>query len=256
MHYDPQMYFQGNPLDTSSCKNISKLYPETQLSRVRFAKRFIRPHHTVADICCGSAFASQLMEYKAYLGVDHPEVISLIKKDSKYNDSKTAFIPFDFEDQKTDLDLGQKVDRILSFETIEHLNDPDRFLRHLNKNLKPEGLLILSTPNNHYGNVPRYQDHIKEYSLAEIRKLLDESGFQILDEFVMGVPFGLIRQLLKGTGIKTHRHNYSEDRGRLSKLLDHLPLARSLYCSVFPSRITGIDIYQTGENMIVVASKR
>ena len=59
-----------------------------------------------------------------------------------------------------DLDFSDQFDVILVAEVIEHVAHPDRFLKALAKMLKPNGYIVLTTPNGEYfkNNLPRFSD--------------------------------------------------------------------------------------------------
>ena len=62
----------------------------------------------------------------------------------------------------------------VSFETIEHLSHPEKFLKELSRILKPGGRLVISTPNKdvyHHGQEAN-PFHISELTLAEFREIL------------------------------------------------------------------------------------
>ena len=63
------------------------------------------------------------------------------------------------------------IDTVVSFETIEHIEDYKQFLSEVKRVLKPEGTLVISSPNdlespegNHY--------HVHEFQFDELFKLL------------------------------------------------------------------------------------
>jgi len=74
----------------------------------------------------------------------------------------------------------RSVDVLVSFETVEHVAEPDQhaFLRECRRVLKPDGLLVISTPDKAvYSDRPRYQNeyHLKEFYLDEFTAFLSSS---------------------------------------------------------------------------------
>ncbi len=62
-------------------------------------------------------------------------------------------------------------DVVVSFETIEHLMEPDRFLREVIRVLHPDGVFLVSTPLN-VGEPYISPHHEIEYTLPQFRELL------------------------------------------------------------------------------------
>ncbi|UCD03246.1 MAG: class I SAM-dependent methyltransferase, partial [Candidatus Aenigmatarchaeota archaeon] len=250
-----ELFFEGDPLTEAHEKDMSRLASDMQISRARFANRYLSTDDVIADISCGSGYLSELLRFKTYYGVDHPEMVAMIADSGMHQRSSVVFVPHDFEDG-TDLSLSEEMDKIVSFETIEHLEDPERFLHNIGRNLRTGGQLILSTPNNPFNDPPRYSYHVREYSLKEMHSMLTDSGFDVTGSYTMGVPFELARRALESTHIKTYRADPSGERGTLSKVMDYVRPLRRLYCAVLPYSTLGINIGDSGSGMILVSSKR
>lgn len=96
--------------------------------------------------------------------------------------------------------LGQ-FDIVSSMEVIEHVNDPAVFISELKRHMKPDGLLLLSTPNRtpasriflveaaeRLGQVPRgTHDWDKFLTPDELTALLDNAGIEIVN--MQGIAF-------------------------------------------------------------------
>ncbi len=92
-------------------------------------------------------------------------------------------------------------DIVTSMEVIEHVNDPAVFIGELKRHLKPDGLLLLSTPNRtaasrlflveaaeRLGQVPRgTHDWDKFLTPEELTALLDDAGIEIVE--MQGIAF-------------------------------------------------------------------
>jgi 2-polyprenyl-3-methyl-5-hydroxy-6-metoxy-1,4-benzoquinol methylase len=71
-------------------------------------------------------------------------------------------------------------DLVISFEVIEHVAEPERFLCGIRRVLRPGGVAILSTPNglvSAANGVLSDPTHLREYTPEEFRSLLLCSGF-------------------------------------------------------------------------------
>lgn len=123
----------------------------------------------VLDIASGSGYGSAFLGTTAKLvyGVDiNADAIAYAKKN--YASKNVSFIKGD--GIKIPLE-DNAVDVVVSFETIEHIEDYKTFMKEVKRVLKDDGLLILSTPNdaefpesNHF--------HIYEFEHKELKELI------------------------------------------------------------------------------------
>lgn len=142
--------------------------------------RWSAPHvagKRALDIACGTGYGSVILAQagaRIVIGIDLSES-ALDYANRRYNEPNLAFcrasasdIPY--EDQSFDL--------VTSFETIEHLQDAERFLSELRRVLSPQGKLYLSTPNalvtQPIDGVPRNPYHVREFTPPELREALEK----------------------------------------------------------------------------------
>jgi ubiquinone/menaquinone biosynthesis C-methylase UbiE len=125
----------------------------------------------VLDIASGSGYGTQIIakNAKKVYGVDvSEESIAYAKEyfgapNIEYLVGGGEQIPLE----------DNSVDVVVSFETIEHIKDYEQFMAEVNRVLKPDGLLVLSTPNdlefaegNHF--------HLHEFTYEELKKLTEK----------------------------------------------------------------------------------
>jgi 2-polyprenyl-3-methyl-5-hydroxy-6-metoxy-1,4-benzoquinol methylase len=115
-------------------------------ARYKFALNYIG-QLGVADIACGLGYGSRILKEggaKAVVGVDSsPEAIAY----ARFNHQPLG-IRFEVADAtKTPLS-DSSVDIITSFETIEHVPNTTELLTEFIRILKPQGKLIVSSPND------------------------------------------------------------------------------------------------------------
>jgi 2-polyprenyl-3-methyl-5-hydroxy-6-metoxy-1,4-benzoquinol methylase len=102
---------------------------------------------------------------------------------------------------------AESFDIVLFCEILEHLiTDPVAAFSRIHSVLKPDGILIMTTPNaardinirrlaageNIYGPYSRHGilgRHNREYTIGELRELLPNLGFTIIDAFTKYVHF-------------------------------------------------------------------
>jgi len=129
----------------------------------------------VLDLACGEGYGSFLMAKVAgkVTGVD------VSAKAIRHANSSYAKRAKNLKFQKgnaIDLDLPDAAfDVVVSFETIEHLAEQSKMLAEIRRVLRPDGVLIISSPNRPiYSDVGRYQNefHVKELDFNELDALL------------------------------------------------------------------------------------
>ncbi len=88
-------------------------------------------------------------------------------------------------------DLGRQFDVIVAGELIEHLANPEGLLKSCKKHLKPDGKLIITTPNVwnilHLISVLLYKkvninsEHVLWHDETTLSQLLDRYGFKVIN---------------------------------------------------------------------------
>jgi glycosyltransferase involved in cell wall biosynthesis len=84
--------------------------------------------------------------------------------------------------QPADLDeFAGQFDTALCLNVLENVEDPRVTIRALRKTLKPGGNLLILVPQNPalYASIDRMLGHRRRFSLAELRRILEQEGFRI-----------------------------------------------------------------------------
>ena len=98
----------------------------------------------------------------------------------------------------TNFNLSQTFDVIVAGEIIEHLVNPAGFLACVKNHLKPEGVLVLTTPhaqgliyclqNLIFGRELENPDHVCFYTPRTLAVLMKKCGFEMLDAmYIIGM---------------------------------------------------------------------
>jgi 2-polyprenyl-3-methyl-5-hydroxy-6-metoxy-1,4-benzoquinol methylase len=123
------------------------MFQKSHYRRYEYAKQFLNKTDIVGDFACGTGYGTSMLSENAtekVIGIDINErVINKIKK--RYEDNKKVeFLTLNI----LDLPYKNYFDEIVSFETIEHLEEQD--IMHVFKRffeaLKPHAKMIFSTP--------------------------------------------------------------------------------------------------------------
>ncbi len=137
----------------------------------------------VLDVGCGQKPYEELFNCEQYIGLEYDSPQNRAVKKADYFYDGTTF-PFD----------GKEFDSAVMNEVLEHVFNPDQFLKELNRVLKDGANLLLTVPFV-------WDEHEQPYDYARyssfgIKHLLEKHGFEIL-EFRKSVDnIGVIFQLI------------------------------------------------------------
>jgi glycosyltransferase involved in cell wall biosynthesis len=106
----------------------------------------------VLDVACGEGYGSWLMRTRwgaaSVHGVDvSPAALAVAR--ARFDAPGITWVEMD-ADRLDAAVLGPPFDLVVSLETVEHVRDPDAFLRTLGSLLAPGGTLVVSCPNDHW----------------------------------------------------------------------------------------------------------
>ncbi len=127
-----------------------KILHDIQEIRIKYIQKSLNKYnlnnYKILDIGCGGGLISEAL---CKLGADVTgidfvkENIIAAKIHAKKNNLKINYLVKNFEKEK----IISKFDAIVIFEVLEHLNDWESFIKKIRKNLKKNGVLIISTIN-------------------------------------------------------------------------------------------------------------
>lgn len=138
----------------------------------------------VLDVACGSGFGSDIL-LKA--GAEQVDGVDVSSEAVKYATETYGQEKINFHCQSAD-DLpfsDDTFDVIVSFETIEHLEDEVRkkYLTEIVRVLAPDGIVLISTPNKQITTPwklkPNNPYHVLEYTEPLLVSELSEAGLEV-----------------------------------------------------------------------------
>jgi spore coat polysaccharide biosynthesis protein SpsF (cytidylyltransferase family) len=156
-------------VDTEQASKISNpLFESYEFARNQFGAK-----DCVLDIACGDGYGCRIMadHVGQVLGVDINE--PLIAANQQNNE--VANISYGVDDCfALSLENGA-VTGATAMELIEHLpvDQVDNFVKEVRRVVAPGGSFICSTPQNSHGDIPVVPWHVREYSVAELRAMLE-----------------------------------------------------------------------------------
>lgn len=142
----------------------------------RYHFSFLYAQGRVLDIACGVGYGTQMIakakkhEVTEVLGVDLDEETITYAKANYYH-PLVKYQQASAADRSLPKLLGQ-FDTIISFETLEHLQEEKQFLNNLYHLLKPGGTLIISTPFGQGRGKPTLEPfHVHQLTVQEFKEL-------------------------------------------------------------------------------------
>lgn len=112
------------------------------VARYRFARQFVSGRR-VLDVACGEGYGASGL---ARAGASHVIGVDLSPETCEHAHRRYGLDTLVGNAQAIPLP-DRTVDVVVSFETIEHVDDPSAFLQECTRVLDPPGLLVVSTPN-------------------------------------------------------------------------------------------------------------
>lgn len=154
------------------------------IGRYRFACQFIQPGDIVLDCACGVGYGSFILanstRLSKVLAIDKDKLAINYAKKYYLNDKIEYSIGDIFQDHYS----NHSFHCIIAFEIIEHVNGQllTNFLAH---KLRPDGLLIISTPNQTTTPFNRrdFPFHVCHYTSQELQQLLLNAGLEIVSKY-------------------------------------------------------------------------
>lgn len=206
--------------------------------RYAFAMELARGRH-VLDAASGEGYGAVLLARTAasVLGIDlAPEAVAHAQ--ARYGGPRLRFEQGDV--LRLDGIADASLDLVVSFETLEHLADHDALLAAFARVLKPEGLLVISTPDKHtYTDLAGHQNphHVRELYREEFEALLSRhfARHRLYGQRV--VTHSMLWRLDGGTGATTA---YTQDGEDVFGGMRALPMYHVAVCAKRGEALAGL----------------
>lgn len=203
------------------------------LHRYLFALQFCEGKQ-VLDVASGEGYGTFLLSTVAerVIGVDLSEATVLhartryVRRNLRYERASCTALPLD----------DASVDVVTSFETLEHVSEHEAFLGEIRRVLRPDGLLVISTPDKATYSGPGTEPnpfHVKELSTEEFLRMLRASFAQV----VSGVQKAATGSLLvpdESAGAELEWFSTPDGRTFLRTAAVHRPMYRLAVASNAP----------------------
>jgi len=141
--------------------------------RVYYLKSFLPPRASILDFGCGRGIFVKIAKKFSYQAFGYDIDSQAIADFYSLKEIPNHFF-----------------DAVVCFDVIEHVSNPQKFLKNISQKLKPKGLLFITTPNRlglagriiknkFWGLVP--QGHKNVFTLSQMKKLLKAANFKIIE---------------------------------------------------------------------------
>jgi 2-polyprenyl-3-methyl-5-hydroxy-6-metoxy-1,4-benzoquinol methylase len=170
----PEFEFTGERIVPG--RTAEHLFREHE-ERYVFAGQYVKGKD-VLDVACGTGVGTSYLHHagaRSVWGLDiDPQAVAFAK--ARYGIASFA------QCDATELCLPDgSVDVVVSFETIEHLQDHQKYIKECRRVLRPGGIFICSTPNTKlYSRRWENKYHVHELSSQEFQSLLASQFGELL----------------------------------------------------------------------------
>lgn len=154
---------------------VPQVHGDIELEHVHryLLARTVADNKIVLDIACGEGYGSAILARTAarVIGVDLSRE-AIMHARTAYPVENIEFLVGDC----TEIPLeDESVDLVISFETLEHVANHDAMLAEIRRVLRPEGMVLISSPDKYaYSVEPGYKNpyHVKELFDYEFKRLV------------------------------------------------------------------------------------
>jgi len=161
----------------------------------------------ILDVGCGTgANLLMLSEYGDAAGVDISEdALAFCRERGLDKVRLGAGEQLPYDDGTFDL--------VTAFDVVEHMDDDLAGLREMRRVLRPGGRVLLFVPTFMFlwGLQDDVSNHRRRYRLPQLRRVLEQAGFEIERTSYANITFFLpilvMRQLMRLTGVKAESEN-------------------------------------------------
>ena len=152
-------------------KNLDNIRSD-HLARYEFTYNYILSKNKIfnyaLDCFCGVGYGTYILsrcKIKNILGIDgSKDAIKFAKKNYNLSNIKYKNLTFPFSN------FSEKFDAIISYESVEHINEYELFFQYLSSSLEKGGLFFVSTPNEEVlpFNKKKWPFHYKHFTKNEL----------------------------------------------------------------------------------------
>lgn len=161
-------------LDFGEGANYNAIEASIHIGRYALARSAVKGKR-VLDAACGEGYGAALLKKwgAAFVEAIDIDAETIKKANALFGQQNVRFQCHTCEELPF---KDQSFDVVCSFETIEHIDHPEAFLRELKRVLKPGGVAIISCPNDPYYSqhgIPDNIFHKRKYTYFDFQEMVE-----------------------------------------------------------------------------------
>jgi 2-polyprenyl-3-methyl-5-hydroxy-6-metoxy-1,4-benzoquinol methylase len=161
---------EQNPERFDPSTEAGRLIESEHRARYRWAARLV-DGASLLDCACGTGYGLEMYAAAGATALTGVDVDSeAVEQSKRRNGNAATILQGDIRDLPLDDD---SFDVVTCFETIEHVEDPAAGIAELHRVLKPDGILVISSPNPDV-YVGHNEHHVHEFRPAELVEAVGE----------------------------------------------------------------------------------
>ena len=230
-------------------------YYANHIHRYRFAAEVLRERRPerILDAACGVGYGARHLagELEADVTAVDRDAKALAIARREFAHERLRFI----EDDCATLASAAKhapFDTITSFETLEHLKEPEAFLRAAAGVISADGVLVISVPNGAVASSEDWDFHERDFDAPGFEKILSDCGFEELQLYGQRVnDIGRLRTQFRG---EIHRLRFNP-LVRLGSWIQVTLRGVAPPPPALPEQVEDFEIYATTADEIAALGK-
>jgi glycosyltransferase involved in cell wall biosynthesis/ubiquinone/menaquinone biosynthesis C-methylase UbiE len=154
---------------------------DAHVIRYHLASAYVREGDTVLDAACGLGYGAYVLHARSMalrtMGIDSSAfAVDYARANFGATSPKLLYELGNLPERLASL-ADNSIDVVVSFETLEHVVDPEKLLREFVRLLKPAGRLLMSIPNDWSGDDGKDPNphHLHVYTWSKLREQLPAS---------------------------------------------------------------------------------
>ncbi len=180
-----------NPDQLNDAEATGKETLALHLERYHFAGQHLLPGYT-GDLACGTGYGSYLLAHEYADKVTGLESADLDNDSIAYAQKRYAHPTIHFRTANLlELVPAQTFQNIVSLETMEHLPDPEAFVKHICSFQNTGGRFIASVPVTPSMDANPY--HLQDFTQKSFIALMERQGYRLINSMLQVQPYSFFK---------------------------------------------------------------